>query len=333
MNYPQNTFPAAGSAQPHTLTSQLVVSSAYGYWTDTRGYDAAGDTTSIVTPNGSQTLSWNDEGDLSSVVDSVNNHTTTYVYDAGGNLLIRHDDGAATLYLPGEELAATGSTVTGTRFYTHNGATVAIRTPSGVDWLASDPHGTGVVTIDASSQAVTQRRFDPFGNLRWPFPGSWPGDRGFVGGPVDSTTGLTDLGAREYDPVIGRFLSADPLLDANDPQQMNGYAYASNSPVTYSDPSGLMFLPGYGRPAPAPAPSRRSTPLMAPWSAFLSAGAGLVRDLVRMGVFPPAPSPAPLWSTGWGGIRPWPRAPSHGPSADCRRPASARCSPPSACAS
>jgi YD repeat-containing protein len=37
VDYPQNTFPAAGSPQPHTLTSQQVVSSAYGFWNDTRG--------------------------------------------------------------------------------------------------------------------------------------------------------------------------------------------------------------------------------------------------------------------------------------------------------
>jgi hypothetical protein len=34
-------------------------------------------------------------------------------------------------------------------------------------------------------------------------------------------------------------LSADPIIDNNDPQQLNGYAYSNNSPVTYSDPTGL----------------------------------------------------------------------------------------------
>jgi RHS repeat-associated protein len=36
-------------------------------------------------------------------------------------------------------------------------------------------------------------------------------DKGYVGGTKDTTTGLTHLGAREYDPVTGRFLSADPI--------------------------------------------------------------------------------------------------------------------------
>lgn len=55
-------------------------------------------------------------------------------------------------------------------------------------------------------------------------------------GIEDAATGL---GAREYDQVSGRFLSADPIIDVADPLQMNGYAYANNSPISKSDPTGL----------------------------------------------------------------------------------------------
>jgi RHS repeat-associated protein len=65
-----------------------------------------------------------------------------------------------------------------------------------------------------------------------------------VGGTADGTTGFTDLGAREYDPVTGRFLSADPVQDPTNPQQLNGYAYANNNPETSSDPSGLLSITG-----------------------------------------------------------------------------------------
>ncbi|NUT51787.1 MAG: hypothetical protein HOV94_31520 [Saccharothrix sp.] len=47
-----------------------------------------------------------------------------------------------------------------------------------------------------------------------------------------------------YDESSGRFLTADPVIDNNDPQQLNGYAYANNSPVTFSDPTGLIFICG-----------------------------------------------------------------------------------------
>ncbi|MEU6942200.1 RHS repeat-associated core domain-containing protein, partial [Streptomyces rubiginosohelvolus] len=63
-------------------------------------------------------------------------------------------------------------------------------------------------------------------------------DRGFVNGVMDDT-GLTQLGARAYDPKLGRFLSVDPLADFGDSQRMNAYAYANNNPVTNWDPTGL----------------------------------------------------------------------------------------------
>ncbi|MFD5137627.1 DddA-like double-stranded DNA deaminase toxin [Streptomyces sp. NPDC058378] len=50
---------------------------------------------------------------------------------------------------------------------------------------------------------------------------------------------MTHLGAREYDPGIGRFISVDPIMDLADPQQINGYTYANNAPATLSDPTGL----------------------------------------------------------------------------------------------
>ncbi|MGW0754820.1 polymorphic toxin-type HINT domain-containing protein, partial [Streptomyces sp. NPDC002587] len=65
----------------------------------------------------------------------------------------------------------------------------------------------------------------------------------FVGGEVDETTGLVHLGAREYDPATGRFQSVDPVVDYSEPKQMNPYVYANNSPVTFSDPSGLSIAP------------------------------------------------------------------------------------------
>jgi RHS repeat-associated protein len=80
-----------------------------------------------------------------------------------------------------------------------------------------------------------------------------------VGGTSDSSTGFTNLGAREYDTTNGRFLSADPVLDTGDPQQMNEYAYADDNPVSKSDPTGLLcntYMDGgcENRPTPAPSP-------------------------------------------------------------------------------
>jgi RHS repeat-associated protein len=145
------------------------------------------------------------------------------------------------LYLPNTELrlSAPSGAVSGTRYYTHAGQQVAMRTAAGVTWLMSDQQGTSTIAISASDQTVEERRETPFGGARGTVP-SWPNEKGFVGGTVDPT-GLTHLGAREYDPSVGRFVSADVVVDHGDPQQQNGYAYANNSPVSIRCDRSLNF--------------------------------------------------------------------------------------------
>ncbi|NTW38874.1 MAG: hypothetical protein HGA44_03130 [Cellulomonadaceae bacterium] len=100
------------------------------------------------------------------------------------------------------------------------------------------PQGTSEIAITNVTNVMTQRRDDPFGYERGTAPTSWPSDRGFLNKPKD-TTGLVQMGARYYDPLIGRFLSVDPAMDLSDPQQWAAYSYANNNPITFSDPTGL----------------------------------------------------------------------------------------------
>ena len=47
----------------------------------------------------------------------------------------------------------------------------------------------------------------------------------------DDTTGLVYLRARQYDPEVGRLVSADPVIEAlSRPQTLNRYAYVSDNP-------------------------------------------------------------------------------------------------------
>ncbi|WP_433379313.1 RHS repeat-associated core domain-containing protein [Actinoplanes sp. CA-142083] len=225
------SYPADDSRELRSVTTVKPG----GATKDEFAYDAIGN---VVTRAG-QTLDWDPEGKLTKVTEA--GKSTEYVYDADGNRLIRRDPTGRTLYLDGQELRLDNAsgTLTGTRFYQHAGATVAVRTGAGVTWLAADHQGTALVAVDSVSQQVTKRRQTPFGTARGDaVPAAFPGEKGFVGGTADSSTGLVHLGAREYDPAVGRFLSVDPVAALDDPQQMNAYAYAANNPVTMSDPSG-----------------------------------------------------------------------------------------------
>ncbi|MGW0998323.1 RHS repeat-associated core domain-containing protein [Streptomyces sp. NPDC002523] len=226
---------ATGGGQPHTLTSVTVGTAAAKSYE----YDEQGNTTKRYGPTGTaQSLVWDIEGELSHLTEGTK--TTDYLYDANGDLLIRRGPGKAVLYLAGQELHydTTAKKFTAQRYYPAGDAT-AVRTETSLSWMVDDHHGTASMTVDATTQAVTRRYTKPFGEARGTAPSAWPDDKGFLGKPADADTGLTHVGAREYDPATGRFLSVDPVLAPDDHESLNGYAYANNTPVTLSDPTGL----------------------------------------------------------------------------------------------
>jgi len=244
-----SAYPKPGQSHPHALSSTTTTSSVAAGSTATEqnlySYDAAGNTTSRTIGGDTQTLTWDSLGEMTAAKDA-GGATTGYLYDADGTRLIRHDpDGTATLWLPdGTELRASGGTVKATRYYTDSaGDTIAVRTAAGLTWMVNDPNGTNTVQVDAKTLTAAHRYADPFGQPRSALP-DWIGDHGYVDGIDDPATGLTRLGARDYDPSLGRFISADPIADPSNPQQLNGYAYASNSPVIHNDASGEILACG-----------------------------------------------------------------------------------------
>ncbi|MEU5633882.1 RHS repeat-associated core domain-containing protein [Streptomyces rishiriensis] len=203
-------------------------------------YDADGNVHTRTTRAGTDTLTYDDEGDLSELSSTGTSGDTTYLYDADGTLLLRRSPDARTLYTGDEEITVKkgAASADGVRYISIAGETVATHSSDGkFTYLIPDRQGTGTLAIDSQTQAVTRRQYKPFGESR-DQSGAWIGQRGFVGGTQDDNTGLTNLGAREYDPSVGRFLSPDPTLDPGAPQSWNAYDYADDTPVTTSDPSG-----------------------------------------------------------------------------------------------
>jgi RHS repeat-associated protein len=236
------TYNKPGTAQPHALQG-VTTTNSVGTTSNSYAYDPAGNLTQRTRAGVGQSFDWDAEGHLSKV--TQNGKTTSYVYDADGDRLISHAPDGTTLYLGDTELHMDNSGgLVGTRYYTYNGQMIAMRNGATgkLSWLVSDQHGTAEIAIDESTQAIQRQRHDPYGNPRGTGTALVAGDRGFVGGVADASTGLTHLGARDYDPTIGRFISVDPQIDYEDPQQMNGYVYANNSPVTFTDPDGTQWV-------------------------------------------------------------------------------------------
>ncbi len=237
------------SARPHALIATTTGTTCTGVAAQ-YVYDKTGNTTERVKSVGStaeQSLDWNEEGRLSRLTDDDDATATNYVYDADGQLLIRRDnatDGETVLYLGATEVHLKTGKKWASRYYTAAGAAIALRTnetgTEKLSFLASDHHSTGSVSLTAdSAQTLTKRYTTPFGTPRGKPTGTWPDDKAFLGMPADTGTGLTHIGAREYDPTTGQFISVDPLLQLNLHQTLNGYAYPGQNPVTVADPTGL----------------------------------------------------------------------------------------------
>ncbi|MER7763679.1 polymorphic toxin-type HINT domain-containing protein [Streptomyces sp. NPDC097619] len=230
--------------QPHVLTE---VSSTPTGSSSTYVSDAYGNTTKRALPGRTQNLTWSRENKLATITDK--GITTKYVYDADGNRILEYTPTSSTLYVGETELIAEGGRITkATRSYAHAGAPTIVRSTTDgattghkLDALITDHLGTATTTVAITSgQTIGRRAFKPYGDIRGPKPTSWPNQRTYLGVGIDDSTGLTHIGAREYDSETGRFISADPIMDLTDPLQINGYAYSHNSPITRSDPSGLI---------------------------------------------------------------------------------------------
>ena len=231
------TYPAAGQARPHFATTATTTGSQPSSRTFTA--DAAGNTATRSKGAATEQLTWDPEGHLAQTTGSS---AAQYLYNADGDRLVRREGGKTTLYLGATELTLTTATsaVTAQRYYTFAGRTVATRSgPNNADvsTLFNNPQNTALHAVANTTGALTVRRSTPYGGTRGT-PVSWNGDHGFLNGPTDTTTDLTHLGAREYDPTLGRFLSVDPVIDTADPLQFNAYTYAQNNPTGMSDPDG-----------------------------------------------------------------------------------------------
>src|SRR6185437_7605989 len=120
----------------------------------------------------------------------------------------------------------------------------AMITPGGSYYYSYDPNGNVSDLTDSTGATQWAYSYEPFGLIRSATNVSGSGPTNpfqYAGQYTDSGTSLSDMRARQYDPNTGTFLSMDP-----DGQQTtlssSLYVYGSDSPLVYSDPSGLGII-------------------------------------------------------------------------------------------
>ncbi len=118
---------------------------------------------------------------------------------------------------------------------------------TGIYYFHPDHLGSTAYLTDSSGKIVTRMNYTPYGETAGTVkPSKNIFSQKFTGQADDGVkTGLMYYNARFYDPVVGRFLSADSIVpDAEKFQSFNGYMYVVGNPVKYRDITG--HWPGEG---------------------------------------------------------------------------------------
>ena len=118
-----------------------------------------------------------------------------------------------------------------------------------ITYFHNDISGTPMLATDAAGNVVWKENYRPYGErvLNQAANNNNTNKIGYAGKPFDNQTGLTYMGARYYDPVLGRFMGIDPKgVDPDNIHSFNRYAYANNNPYKFVDPDGrspLLAIP------------------------------------------------------------------------------------------
>jgi len=222
---------------------------------------------------GDYTYTYTNNGELRTKTHTPTSQVKTYTYDARGNLLSvattggttisyvidgmnrrvakKRNDGTSTtvvaqwLYRDGlkpvAELDGSGNLVS-TFVYASNQNTPDLMVRGGKTYrILTDHVGSPllVVNVANASDVPFRATYTAFGEATitgtadfLPF--------GFAGGLFDIETGLVRFGARDYDPVVGRWTAKDPIRF--DGGQANLYVYVGDDPVNKVDIFGRSSL-------------------------------------------------------------------------------------------
>ncbi len=121
-----------------------------------------------------------------------------------------------------------------------------------LNYVHKDHLGSVQAYSDKNGKLVQELSYDAWGRRRsadeWkyylnlPDANAWH-ERGFTGHEHLDLFEMINMDGRMYDPMLGRFLTPDPFVQAPDyTQGLNRYIYCLNNPLSLVDPSGYSWL-------------------------------------------------------------------------------------------
>jgi RHS repeat-associated protein len=174
--------------------------------------------------------------------------TSAFVYDGDGKR-VKTTIGTTpvvTTYFVGNYFEWNSTTSTATKYYFIGGTRFAMQTGTAAPvYLLADHLGSTHVTVYGTT--VTTDVYKAWGEDRNP-DSTLPTPYRYTGQRDDGGLGgLLFYNSRYYDPSLGRFSQPDTIVpDAGSPMDWDRYAYSSNNPINYNDPTGHMSSAGDG---------------------------------------------------------------------------------------
>lgn len=233
------TFTYGTTGKPYAI-SQATLSNSISVGTQTATY-VSFDRPSTVTDNGyTLSFTYNGDYDRMKMTKVKNSQTQLTRYYLGGcyELDVKSTGSTEKLYLNGG-------------YYGAPAVLIKQGGNSSVYNIIRDHLGSITHVLNSSGTVMQELSYDAWGRLRntstfTPYaPYSEPEPylgRGYCGHEHLTGLGLINMNARLYDPVLGRFLMADPYIQAPDmTQNFNRYSYCLNNPLKYSDITGEWF--------------------------------------------------------------------------------------------
>jgi RHS repeat-associated protein len=256
------TYPAAGSARPHAVTS--LSGTLNGISNPSFVYDANGNMTNRASSTQNVTWSSYNYPTVISASDITGTEEVQLFYGPDRQrwqqiYTLPGSPTEKTFYIGGLMDLVFSNSTTDYRHYIYAGTepiAVYSRTAAGgvtMRYMFEDHQG-GVSAIASASGGVdVNESFSAFGARR--NPATWVGapsaaDLNTIAGLsrqgytmqtwLGQSMGLNHMNGRVQDAILGRFLSPDPHVpDPSNAQSYNRYSYVNNNPLTNVDPSGF----------------------------------------------------------------------------------------------
>ncbi len=203
-------------------------------------YDDVGNITKRKKGTDSLTYTWNALGQLVQVTSSIPSYTVTYGYDGLGRRVRKTVNGTATRYLvDGDQVLVEldNAWAPAAKYSYYPGVDRPHSMIRGGQryYYTQDLQGNVSGLLDSVGTVVQQYEYTPYGEALGG-SGSVVNPYRYKGREWDAEARLYYMRARYYDPMLGRFISEDPIGFAGG---INPTAFVDGDPVNHADPSGL----------------------------------------------------------------------------------------------